>query len=321
MQWPAGWPAEETAWVDLSADGLIAVSGEDAVTFLQGQLTSDVRKLNGRVAQYSGMCSPKGRLYASFLLSSDELAAGAATIWLHLPESQSEFVRKRLLMYVLRSKVKLEDAASQWRRIGLFGTGAVALLQRAFNMLPERDLGVVHAGGGRLIRLGAQRFLLCVPEAAGRPDWLSEVPEVSAERWRWLDIRDGIARIVPETREEFVPQMVNFDLTGAVDFGKGCYTGQEIVARMQYLGRLKRRMYRVHAAEPLTAGEEIYSPDLEGQPGGRIVDAAPAPEGGWDALAVVQIASAGQVPLHAGALDGTELVLRELPYVVAAPDA
>ena len=303
-------------WLSLD-DGLIAVTGEDSETFLQGQLTNDVRRLADGRALYAGMCNPKGRLLASFMLWRTP-----DTIYLRLPAEMQAAIQKRLGMYVLRSKVRLQDARGDWRLAGVAGATAAELLSRLTLPVPQQPMTFLAADDGMVVNLGHDRFLLAL--GAQRYDHITEelaanTMRIAEEQWRWLDIMAGIPVILPATQEEFVPQMVNFDLTGAVDFRKGCYTGQEIVARMQYLGRLKRRMYRVHTDDTdLQPGQPVYSADMT-DPTGMVVLAAPAPEGGWDALVVEQIASAGQQMLHVGSPDGPVLAMRELPYVVGEP--
>lgn len=305
----------QAVWLPLD-DGLIAVTGDDAETFLQGQLTNDVRRLVHGQAQYAGMCSPKGRLLASFLLWHVQ-----GTTFVQMTSEIQSFVQKRLGMYILRSKVKLENVRSVWHLIGLAGMQATALLETLGLPLPGQRMSCLAAQGVMVVRLDEQRYCLVLDDAA-MVRYAQSVEEaaqrMSPEQWRWLDIAAGIPVVLPQTQDEFVPQMVNFDLTHSVDFKKGCYTGQEIVARMQYLGRLKRRMYRVHADVELLPAMPVFSSDMT-DPTGMIVQAAQAPEGGWDALAVVQISSATSEVLHAGAVDGAVLVLRDLPYAVGEP--
>ncbi len=302
-------------YTDLSALGLIAIRGIDAVTFLQGQFTNDVRKLSLQRAQYSGICSPKGRLLSNFLLWQH-----ADTIYLQLPMTLQTFLLKRLSMYVLRSKVQLAEVAEQWLRLGIAGAEASNVVETLMGKLPVEDMSVVDSGTATVIRLAADRYQINVPaaEAGGFLAKVAAIAEpIDPDRWQWLEIRAGIPTIVPATQDQFVPQMVNFDLTNSVDFQKGCYTGQEIVARTQYLGRLKRRMYLVHCNAEMVAGDEIFSPEMEGQATGMIVNAQVSPAGGWDALAVVQISSAQSQPLHVKAPDGALLALGQLPYAVA----
>lgn len=300
---------------DLSDLALIRISGEDAGDFLHSQFSNDVKKLAGNQAQLNGYCSPKGRLLASFLLwqqGSDYL--------LQLPAELRESIQKRLTMFVLRSKVKLTDASADFVRLGLSGAQAENLSHEFFGPVPEARFALMHGEHGSVIRLGDDRFALLVDGEGARAlaERLAQrCTAVSSQHWLWLDIRAGIPTITRATQEQFVPQMVNFELLGGVNFQKGCYPGQEIVARTQYLGRLKRRMYLAHiAAENVAAGDSLFSTDLEGQASGTIVNAARAPGGGQDVLAVIQIDSAQQQTLHWKTADGPQLELQPLPYSV-----
>ncbi len=302
-------------FADLSPLGLIAFSGDDTTTFLQGQLTNDVRKLASGEAQYSGFCSPKGRLLASFLMWQQN-----GDTYLQLPGELHDAMQKRLSMFILRAKVKARDARTELTRIGIAGSRAAALIEATLGSVPTADMRVAHSPAGSVIRLGAERYqIVTTPElAAPLLDTLQrDATPIDYPAWQWLDIQAGIPAILPATQEQFVPQMVNFDLTNSVNFQKGCYTGQEIVARTQYLGKLKRRMYRVHSDRPAAPGDELYTADMEGQASGMIVNAQPAPGGGWDALAVIQISSADTQTVHLGALDGAQLKLETLPYALA----
>jgi folate-binding protein YgfZ len=175
----------------------------------------------------------------------------------------------------------------------------------------------VHASV-HIIKLSAERFLLLAKQPA-QTLWdtlKSQYKPVGVEAWNLLDIRAGIAWITPATQEQFVAQMTNYELIGGVDFKKGCYPGQEIVARTQYLGKLKRRMYHIHADGPLAAGDELFSADFEGQASGMVVNSAASPKGGVDALAVIQIDSAANQTLHAKSIDGPALKILNLPYSI-----
>lgn len=299
-------------FADLAPLGLIAFNGEDTTTYLQGQLTNDVRKLATGAAQYSGFCSPKGRLLASFLLWNQDDAT-----YMQLAGDLQETIQKRLSMFILRSKVKARDARPEVVRIGMAGKRAAQLIEATLGALPTADMGVTHTPAGNIIRLAAERYqIITSPESAAilNTAFSREASQIDYPVWQWLEIRAGIPTILPATQEQFVPQMVNFDLTNSVNFQKGCYTGQEIVARTQYLGKLKRRMYLVHSDSHATPGDELYSADMEGQASGMIVNAQPAPSGGWDALAVIQISSADAHPIHLKSLDGARLVIESLPY-------
>ena len=258
---------------DLSSNALIGVSGDDAASFLQGQLTNDVNELPADAAQWTGWCTPKGRLLATFLLMRMTNA-----YLLMLPAEIAAPIRKRLSMFVLRSKVKLEDVGDAWVRIGLAGPGAAAAIARRFGRAPD-PMKQVRANGSAVVSLNHSRFLLLAPPADAPALWEAlshEATEAGANAWEWTSIRAGIPAVVAATQEAFVPQMANFDLIGAVSFHKGCYPGQEIVARMQYRGILKRRMALAHgeADSPPQPGESVYSAAFGDQAAGTIANAA-----------------------------------------------
>lgn len=307
--------ATQAVYVDLSNIGLIAFQGDDTTTFLQGQLTNDARQLTQQQAHYSGFCSPKGRLLGSFLLWQQ-----ADSTYLQLASELQPALQKRLSMYILRAKVKARDAREELVRIGVAGQRAAEMVAAIVGCLPDADMKTADSGSKLVVRFSAQRYQIIAPvaEKEGLLAQLAQQHAISVDEayWQWLEIRAGVPTITLITQEQFVPQMVNFDLTNSVNFQKGCYTGQEIVARTQYLGKLKRRMYLVHSDAEMAAGDEIYSPDMEGQAMGMVVNAQPAPEGGWDALVVMQISSVATQQLHLKSLDGALLSLQDLPYAI-----
>jgi tRNA-modifying protein YgfZ len=306
----------DCALFDLSHLGLIAVGGEDAESFLQGQLTNDIRELSPIHTQLSSHCSPKGRMLASFRV----LRLGD-TIYLQLPRERLPDSLKRLRLYVLRAKVTLEDASDTLIRIAIAGDCAAAALARLGLVIPERDEDLATTDGVSLLRLPSPipRFELIGDVAAlsGHWDSLSQVAVPSGpDVWALYDIRAGIPNIFGETVEAFVPQMANMQLIDGVSFTKGCYTGQEVVARMQYLGKLKRRMYwaEVEAQTAPRPGDELHAPaSTSEQASGRVVDARPAGPGRYELLAVVEIdaAEGGEVRLGG---QGPLLRLRPPPY-------
>ena len=307
----------QCALTDLSHLGLIRVSGEDARNFLQGQFTNDTREVSSGHYQLSSYCTPKGRMLANFLLFER-----ASDFYLQMPRETLPVVLKRLPMFVLMSKVSIEDACDQLVRIGLAGPDAESLLSGQFPSLPEAAGDALQENGTTLLRLpGAEpRFeLIAGPEEM--IEWWKKLSEtastVSADYWALLDIRAGIPTIYSATMEAFVPQMTNMQAIDGVSFTKGCYTGQEVVARMKYLGKLKRRMFlaRVDTDSRPQAGEELFSTASEsGQGAGKIVDARPSPDGGYEVLAVVEISRAEAGDLHLGSIDGPQLRFLELPY-------
>ncbi len=298
--------------------GLLQFAGADAQAFLQGQLSCDVAALAPGQATYGSYNTPKGRVLASFLLWRDE-----AGYTMQLPRSLCEPIRKRLSMYIMRSKVTAHDASDDFCLIGVAGASAQAVLQPLFPVLPAGPLTMTTTGRARLLQLESTRFL--VVAAAGHGRELGNALGVSAATaseatWDLTNIRAGIPFITPATQDAFVPQMANLDLIGGVSFTKGCYPGQEIVARMHYLGRLKQRMYVANIAGDAVAqpGDRLYSADTGDQAAGTIVSAAPSPDGGQDVLAVLQTASYGTGDVRLASLAGPKLKFFALPYKIPA---
>ncbi len=311
---------------DLSHFDLIQFTGEDAQSFLQGQVTCDVSRADSSSASYGGYCNAKGRILASFMLWCD-----SDGYLMQLPCELRAGIQKRLSMYVLRAKVRLGDASDVMVRLGLAGDEAPGLIQRIFGEIPTLRLGVSHGKKGSVIRLPGERFELIVPLGQAPEVWQDlsrEAEPVGTRCWDWLEIRAGIPVILPETQEQFVPQMVNLDTIGGVSFQKGCYPGQEIVARTQYLGKIKRRMYLANINGniglgreqiPVAAGDELFSADMDGQASGMVANAAPSPGGGFDVLAVIQISSVESGRMHWKSLDGPALDIIQLPFAIDPP--
>jgi len=295
--------------------GLIACGGEDAQAFLHGQLSNDVKQLTPVRSEYAAYCSAKGRMLANFLVWREEQA-----YYLELSRSLLPAVQKRLGMFVLRAKVKLVDASELRPVLGLAGSAAATALRELFPALPQQAHQVVHdPANGTLIALPGARFQLVAELESAKRLWhklAAVLRPVGAPCWEWLEIRNGLPLITPATQEQFVPQMANMELIGAVNFQKGCYPGQEIVARTQYLGQLKRRMVLAHVAGEVMPqpGEELFSSALDGQASGMVVNAQAAPDGGYDLLAVMQTASITQATVHFKSVDGPALCIQPLPY-------
>ena len=266
--------------------GAIGFVGDDAKTFLHTQLTSDVRHLEADSAQHSAWCTPKGRMVASFLLYRDQSDFRAL-----LSADLLEAIRKRLQIFVLRAKVRISDLSDTYQLIGLAGPQAEAALQSAGLPAPGEALKTSAFADGTVVRLDSTRSIIVVRSDAARALWkklVANARPAGTPVWQWLDIQAGIPLITEATKEEFVPQMANFDAIGGVSFHKGCYPGQEIVARAQYLGKVKRHLYPVRADEAMTAGTAILAPQDALHPCGMVVNAAPAPGGGFVGLAVIQ---------------------------------
>ncbi|NCA89229.1 MAG: folate-binding protein [Gammaproteobacteria bacterium] len=314
----------DPALCDLSHLGLIAIAGADAPTFLQGQLTNDVRQVSATHSQLAGYCTHQGRMLASFrLLRRDE------TFYLLLPRSQVDLVVKRLRMFILRSQVVVTDASAEFAALGLSGDQAETLLAAACPepmVLPAKANGQAQAGDLTVIRPAgtAPRFLVLGPVPALTTLWdrlALEATPVNAEHWTLLDIQAGLPNVHPETREAFVPQMTNLQLVDGVSFTKGCYAGQEVVARMQYLGKLKRRLYlgEVTADQPPRPGDALFSPiSASAQSAGTIVEVSPLEQGRWALSLVAEIAAIADGRLALG--EGGPLIqVTEPPYGFPAP--
>ncbi len=307
--------AEGTVVVPLVHLGALRASGEDAIPFLHNLFSNDVKKLGANQAQFTSFNSPKGRMLASILLwreGGDCLLALSADI--------HAAMLKKLSMYILRSKVRLMDDSTDSVLIGLAGPQAGAALEAAGLGIPGAPLSTA-SGMATVVRLDDARFVVSAPlsEAAGLWQKFTAIGAVPAgtAAWQWLDIKAGQPVITVPVQEEFVAQMLNYDLIGGVSFTKGCYPGQEIVARTHYLGKLKKRMYRVHAEVPaLAAGADLYAADFGDQSAGKVVSVAPAPKGGFDALVVLQTSSAESARVCVGAPDGPALAFLPLPYAL-----
>ncbi len=306
-----------TVLCDLSQLGTLKVSGEDAQSFLQNLLSSDIKSVTPANAQLSSFNTAKGRMLVTFLIWQ-----AGTDYFLQLPRSLCTAMQKKLSMYVLRSRVKIADASDDLVCMGLAGKRAGTLAKESFASTPEDAMGTAWSANAGIIRLDANRLQIVTTPEHAPGLWKSlncGARAAGSACWDWLTIRAGIPVILPATQEEFVPQMANLELIGAVNFKKGCYPGQEIVARMQYLGKLKQRMYLAHVAGGTTPqpGDKLYSSEMEGQHSGTVVNAAAAPGGGYDLLAVVQTGSRENQTVHLGSLQGEALTFLPLPYPLA----
>lgn len=301
----------------LSALSWISAAGEDAESFFQSQFTNDVSTLDEDHSQVHGYCNPKGRLFCVV-----RMVRHHGGFLLQLPVALRDAVIERLRKYVLRARVTL-SGADDLGGLGVAGSAGAAALTQHLGPLPDADNGYLRCGEFGIYGLpGAlPRFQVVGPPSELEPLWhaLSGLlPARERQAWARLDIGAGIPVILPPTSEAFVPQMVNLDLIGGVNFQKGCYPGQEIVARMHYLGKLKQRMIRaqVTTATAPKPGDKVYSPEHGDQSAGTVVDAQPAGPGCFDVLAVVQLAAyrAGRLCLNDPS--GPALEPGSLPYDV-----
>jgi folate-binding protein YgfZ len=308
--------ANQDILTSLSHLGLLEVSGDDAVTFLQGQVTNDIKKLDGSNSQYTGYCSPKGRLLALCLAY-----AHIDHLHLQMPLSILEPIMKRLKMYVMRSKVVVTDKTTDILCFGIAGQNAEAILTSIFNTAPQAPQQLMTLDNATLLRLigDKPRYLVFTHTPNAESIWnalSANCTKVGKPVWDYLEIQAGIPEVVPATQETFVPQMVNLDALDGINFKKGCYTGQEIVARTHYLGKVKRRTQLAHidTNEIPQAGDIIQ---LEGHEEsiGQIVRAAPTPNGGVDALVEIRLENletTSELPMW----KGKKLEFKALPYTL-----
>jgi folate-binding protein YgfZ len=304
--------------------GLIAASGEDAATFLHNQLTNDVEHLGASEARLAGYCTPKGRLQATFLMWRD----AAGTIWLQLPRAIQAPLQKRLTMFVLRAKAKLRDATEEEAVAAVLGIGGAAgeaALRAQGLELPGTPNGKTEGANGTVIRLadafGAPRYLWLTSAQTGETALAALRGQLALggnAAWRLAAIHAGVPQVTGATQEQFVPQMINLELLGGVNFKKGCYPGQEIVARSQYLGKLKRRtaLATIENAA-VRAGDEVYSAADPDQPCGMVVNAAPNGLGGADVLVETKL-GALQEDVRLGSAAGAPLRFLPMPYALDA---
>lgn len=301
----------------LSDFSLLQATGAEAANFLHNQLTNDVEHLGTGEARLAAYCSPKGRMLASiFFWKTDE------AIFLQLSSTLQSTIQKRLQMFIMRAKAKLTDISAEYRMVGLGGEVAGEVLQQWFPQLPAANYAKVDNESGTLIRVadafGFARYQWIAKTEILEQNWSilqHQLTAVNVNIWRYADILAGIPHIADMTQEKFVPQMVNFELIGGVNFKKGCYPGQEIVARSQYLGKLKRRMSiaTIHSSE-VQAGMEVFSANDASQPCGMIVNATLQDAQSSICLVEIKVADQEAGDIHLGSADGEALQFLPLPY-------
>ncbi|MCG2577682.1 folate-binding protein [Dechloromonas sp. XY25] len=291
---------QQTVVVPLTHLALIEATGEDAKAFLHSQFTSDINHLGANQVQHAGWCTAKGRMQASFLAWRQN-----ERYLLALSADLQEASQKRLQMFVLRSKVRLATLTDSTIMLGLAGPQAEEALAESGLPCPASPMITDQQGEITVMRLDGTRFAVLAPASAGEALWQKVVGKArpaGTAAWRWLDIQAAYPLVTLATKEEFVPQMADFEKIGGVSFHKGCYPGQEVVARTQYLGKVKRHLFRLTSQQALKAGDVLHSPDNPDQSCGMVMTAAPSPAGGYEALAVVQSNFSANVRL--GSLDG-----------------
>ncbi len=301
--------------------GVIRVEGADAAPFLQGQLTQDFLLLKDDEARLAAFCSAKGRMQASFVTFKhlrpveNGQTANATTngstsdILLICSRDILEATRKRLSMFVMRAKVKLVDASAEYAIYGLAGDTINSIANYLYRTWAKCQFDAMSVVG--LPPAGESGRALWLAPAGTPPPAGPVLPEAL---WRWGEVHSGIATITEKIVDAFVPQMLNYESVGGVNFKKGCYPGQEVVARSQFRGTLKRRAYLVHGDQAMEAGDEVFGSADSTQSCGTVAQAAASPLGGFDAIVSMQVAAASLGGLTVGSPDGGALVLLALPY-------
>jgi tRNA-modifying protein YgfZ len=289
--------------------GVLRVDGEDAAHFLQGQLTQDFALLRAGEARLAAYCTPKGRMQASFI----GFKGGEAGFLLVMSRDILAATLKRLSMFVMRAKARLSDATADFDLYGIAGDSVVPLTPGAAAPWTHLCSGDAHVVG-LYPADGQPRCLWIAPAGQAAP----AAAPLAQEVWLWGEVRSGIATITAPIVEAFVPQMLNYESVGGVNFKKGCYPGQEVVARSQFRGTLKRRAYLAHADSAMQAGQEIFHESDAQQPCGLVAQAAQAPAGGWDAIVSMQITAAQGGRLSLGSAQGPGLAVQPPPYPLLA---
>lgn len=306
---------QATRFSVIQPSGLLKFTGEDSQAFLQGQLSSDIRALSESDAQYASYSTPKGRMLASFLVFRM-----ADAYFLQLDNALASAIQKRLSMFIMRSKTQCTDVSADYALIGVQGPQAAELVQKLTGDLNKQALKTTHTADISVITLAGERYQIIADASAAQNIkqklLAANCAESDSQDWMLGDIRAGIPWISTDTQEAFVPQMANMDLIGGVSFNKGCYPGQEIVARTRYIGQVKRRAFRAQVkTETLSNGQEVFSPEMNGQASGKVIWAASCGNGEWEALISAQISSI-EHGLHLNDPHGALLEILPLPYAI-----
>jgi folate-binding protein YgfZ len=290
--------------------GVIRVEGMDAAQFLQSQLTQDFSLLGLSEARLAAFCSAKGRMLASFYA----FKRNPTEILLVCSQDILAATLKSLSRFILRSKVKLFDASNDFALFGLAGTAveSIAVADRA-------AWSKIDIGNASVVFLypadGVRRALWLAPVGEAAPTGAA----LSPQDWAWGEVRSGIAMISAPIVDAFVPQMLNYESVGGVNFKKGCYPGQEVVARSQFRGTLKRRAFLVHSPVSMKVGDEVFQDGDDPQPCGMVAQAAALPTGsGFVAIVSMQVSAAETGGLHLASVSGTALVVAAPPYPLLA---
>lgn len=294
--------------------GLLAITGKDAASFLQGYITTNADGMSNENWQQGAFCNIQGRMVSSYLMTGDAVSGFLLRLDSPLVAATIEFLSK----YILFAKAASTDVSADFNIIGVWGENADTELSKLFPNVPDAvpSLGGHRAVNGvHLARLPGPvpRFELWLPNDQPSPLAQTDVQIADADSWHLMDIQSGIGHVTAPIAEKLIPQMMNYQAISAIDFDKGCYLGQEIIARMQYRGELKQRMFRASSQVPSTPGDSIF--DQNGKPAGFVVSCAKS-SGSYELLAVLR--QAGNQFFQAE--EGTALEILDLPYTLPSVD-
>ena len=305
---------EETYLCDCSSLGVIKATGEEAQSFLHSQFTNDLNQVNDETSQLSGYCNAKGRLLSIFRIFKYE-----ENYLLLLNKDVLDNTLSKLNMYKLMAKTEISNNSDDYVVFGLTGKKTDSILKKNNITFPSNNEQCTNYDGSIITRIDADRVLIIAEPKKAIELWnLFETDAVPRDYsiWKLLDIQNGIPEVTKETMEAFIPQMVNLELINGVNFQKGCYPGQEIVARTHYLGKPNRRMYKIEllAENNSEPGTNIYSEDDGEQAVGKIVSSVQYSSDNIDALIVLRTANEKSENLKIGSLNGPTASISNLPY-------
>jgi folate-binding protein YgfZ len=277
-------PYMATTLTDLNNFDLLAVSGDEAAKFLQGQLTCDINKVTPTQSVRGAYCDINGRVIADMRV----LASGSSYLLL-TTRGMGYSLKKTLEKYIVFSKAAIKIETSSWERFGVYGPSATQTLQSIFKTVPENADGVAGQEDYLLIRLPDAQARYEILLSADNEDIRDQLEDQGItddlEEWELADIRQGSVHITSDTQDTYTPQLLNYDLTGVIDFKKGCFPGQEIVARMHYRAPAKKRLYRATVKGMRTGGDSMIMAGNESV--GEIISLAMAESGQYELLAIL----------------------------------
>ncbi|WP_207062538.1 folate-binding protein YgfZ [Motiliproteus sp. SC1-56] len=307
--------AAEPQVVPLLERGALSLQGPQAEQFLQGQVTCDLNRLSTEQSLLGANCTPKGNVVSAFrLLKMEE-----ESLRLLLPRAILEPALANLKKYIIFSKAELTDASDAWVGVGLQGAGAPALVEALMGSTPQAEGTQVKQDELVAVRVPGDRFEIWGPVAAMTSRWpqIAEGASVAPSRaWQRTELAAGLPQLDAQSVEAYLPHMLNLQALDAISFEKGCYTGQEVVARMQHRGKLKKLLYRgrVQTANAPETGEGLHTPQRRSV--GKVLASVPLPEGGYEIQAIINKGAADEDELRLGDQDGPAVTLLALPYPI-----